>query len=50
MQLVPGDTMEEAWPLLTEEERDDICQQSKDIVGTLPVLCQKSEPPYIGEQ
>ncbi|KAK3945943.1 hypothetical protein QBC46DRAFT_370384 [Diplogelasinospora grovesii] len=48
MQLIRGDTLEEAWPSLSEEERRTICEQLRGYVEAWRELRQESEPYYIG--
>lgn len=50
MQLVRGQTMEEAWPSLSEQEKTLICEQLRGYAASWQALCQESEPYYIGEQ
>jgi hypothetical protein len=49
MELIPGETLEEAWSHLDETEIDDICKQLRDFVGAWRGLRQESEPYFIGE-
>ena len=48
MQLVEGDTLEQAWPSLRAEERAAICEQLRGCVKAWRELSQESEPYYIG--
>ena len=48
MQLVEGDTLEQAWPSLSAEERAAICEQLRGCVKAWRELSQESEPYYIG--
>lgn len=48
MQLVRGQTLEEAWPSLSEEKRTSICGQLRGYVDAWRRLRQESEPYYIG--
>lgn len=49
MQLIRGETLEEAWPSITEEEGTAICLQLRSYVEAWRELRQESEPYYIGE-
>ncbi|KAI1412040.1 hypothetical protein F5Y13DRAFT_50628 [Hypoxylon sp. FL1857] len=48
MELVNGDTLEDAWPLLNPEEQDMICEQLRTSVEAWRSLRQETEPYYIG--
>ncbi|KAI0835950.1 hypothetical protein F5Y06DRAFT_274830 [Hypoxylon sp. FL0890] len=48
MELVNGDTLEDAWPMLSEEEQDIICGQLRTSVEAWRSLRQETEPYYIG--
>ncbi|KAH9886155.1 hypothetical protein F4778DRAFT_759173 [Xylariomycetidae sp. FL2044] len=48
MELVKGETLEEAWPSLNEEEQDIICGQLRTYVEAWRTLRQEKEPYYIG--
>lgn len=48
MQFVDGDTLEDAWPQLTEAERDNICSQLRACIKAWRGLRQESEPFFIG--
>ncbi|OTA55885.1 hypothetical protein K449DRAFT_376262 [Hypoxylon sp. EC38] len=48
MELVKGDTLEDAWPSLTQEEQGIICRQLRTSVEALRSLRQETEPYYIG--
>ncbi|KAI1377585.1 kinase-like domain-containing protein [Hypoxylon crocopeplum] len=48
MELVSGDTLEDAWPSLNQEERDVVCRQLRTSVKAWRSLRQETEPYYIG--
>lgn len=49
MQLISGETLEEAWLSISEEEKSAICGQLRSYVEAWRELRQESEPYYIGE-
>lgn len=49
MQLVQGETLEEAWQSLSERDRRDVCEQLRSYVLAWRELRQESEPYYIGK-
>ncbi|CAJ2510209.1 Uu.00g061090.m01.CDS01 [Anthostomella pinea] len=48
MELVDGDTLEDAWPSLTQDEQDIICEQLRTCVEAWRGLRQEAEPYYVG--
>ncbi|KAI4859960.1 hypothetical protein F4820DRAFT_462070 [Hypoxylon rubiginosum] len=48
MELVDGDTLEDAWPSLSPEEQDIICGQLRTCVEAWRSLRQEAEPYYVG--
>ncbi|KAI1139347.1 hypothetical protein F5Y05DRAFT_412449 [Hypoxylon sp. FL0543] len=48
MELVKGDTLEDAWPSLSKKEQDMICGQLRASVRAWRNLRQEREPYYIG--
>jgi len=50
MQMVRGATLEERWEALTREERVDICEQLRPMVGALRQLEQDPTDRFVGEQ
>ena len=48
--IPPGDTLEEAWPSLSDDERGSICEQLRGCVGAWRRLRQESAPYYIGNE
>ncbi|KAJ9129646.1 hypothetical protein NKR19_g10263 [Coniochaeta hoffmannii] len=48
MELIPGQTLEEAWPSLSEEHRLSVCEQLRKCVEAWRALRQESEPYYVG--
>lgn len=49
MELVDGDTLEDAWPSLSPEEQDIICGQLRTCVEAWRSLRQEAEPYYVGK-
>jgi hypothetical protein len=49
MQLISGETLEEAWTSISEEEKTAICGQLRGYVKAWRELRQESEPYYIGK-
>jgi hypothetical protein len=49
MELICGDTLEVAWPSMTEEERRVVCNKLRDIVAAWRRLRQEKVPYYIGK-
>lgn len=50
MELVQGQTLEERWPSLDDEERKLICREMKECVKAWRGLRQETEPYYIGKR
>ncbi|KAI1394572.1 hypothetical protein F4819DRAFT_262510 [Hypoxylon fuscum] len=48
MELVNGDTLEDAWPSLSQEEKDIICGQLRTCVEAWRSLRQETEPYFVG--
>ncbi|KAI2616743.1 kinase-like domain-containing protein [Hypoxylon sp. NC1633] len=48
MELVEGETMEDAWPTLDQQDQDAICEQLRTCVEAWRTLRQETEPYYIG--
>lgn len=49
MELVNGDTLEDAWPSLSQEEKDIICGQLRTCVEAWRSLRQETEPYFVGK-
>lgn len=49
MQLISGETLEQAWPWISEEEKNTICGQLRGYVEAWRELRQEQEPYCIGE-
>jgi len=50
MELVRGDTLEERWPSLCDEERRSICRELKGCVDAWRGLRQETEPYFVGKR
>ncbi|KAI8966426.1 kinase-like domain-containing protein [Daldinia sp. FL1419] len=48
MEFVKADTLEDEWPLLSEEDQNIICEQLRASVEAWRGLRQETEPCYIG--
>ncbi|KAI1267651.1 kinase-like domain-containing protein [Xylariaceae sp. FL1019] len=48
MELIPGDTLDEVWPSLGQEDQDAICEQLKTCVQAWRGLRQDKEPYHLG--
>ncbi|OTA86897.1 hypothetical protein M434DRAFT_399701 [Hypoxylon sp. CO27-5] len=48
MELIKGDTLEDVWPSLTQEDQDIICGQLRTSVEAWRSLRQETEPYFIG--
>lgn len=49
MELIKGEILEDAWPDLSEGEKDGICQDLRACVKAWRGLRQETEPYFIGE-
>lgn len=49
MQMVRGPTLEARWESLTTEERVDVCEQLRQMVGALAQLEQDPEDQFVGK-
>ncbi|KKZ68403.1 hypothetical protein EMCG_00172 [[Emmonsia] crescens] len=48
MELIPGETLQNRWDHLNDQERLSICTELKDIVSTLRQVEQDPADPFIG--
>lgn len=49
MQLLPGITLDEAWPRMSQAQRDSVCGQLRDCVQAWRGLRQETGPPFVGK-